>query len=50
MTNTVDRAAKIINDTFGILEVSSESIAYELAKEGLLAPEPQIISTRKDSR
>ena len=47
MTN-IDRAAKIINDTLGILEVSSESIAYELAKEGLLAPDPQIIRTREE--
>ena len=47
MTN-IDRATKIINDTLGILGVSSESIAYELAKEGLLAPEPHIIRTREE--
>ena len=44
MTN-IARAAEIINDTFGVLEVSAESISYEIAKAGLLAPEPQIIRT-----
>ena len=39
------RAAKIIKDAFGLLEVSADTIAYELAKAGLLAPEPQIIRT-----
>ena len=48
MTTTVDRAAQIINDTLGVLEVSAESIAYELAAAGLLAPEPRIIRTRDE--
>ena len=39
------RAAKIIKDAFGLLEVSADTIAYELTKAGLLAPEPQIIRT-----
>lgn len=47
MTNTY-RAAKIIKDALGLLEVSADTIAYELAKAGLLAPEPQIIRTREE--
>lgn len=46
--NNIDRAAKTINDTIGIQEVSAESIAYELFKAGLLAPEPKIIRTREE--
>ena len=44
MTN-IDRAAQIINDTLGVLEVSAESIAYELAKEGLLMPDDATTQT-----
>ena len=44
MTN-IDRAAQIINDTLGVLEVSAESIAYELAKAGLLMPDDATTQT-----
>ena len=39
MATNIDRAAEVINDTLGVLTVSAESIAHELAKAGLLAPD-----------
>lgn len=49
MTTNIDRAAEIINDTFGALAVSAESIAYELAKAGLLVPDDATTQTEEEA-